>query len=119
MSAGDGALVNGLKGRCPRCGEGRLFAGFLRVSDRCERCGLNLAAQDSGDGPAAFIMLIVGVLVVAPALIVEVKYGWPVWLHLAVWLPLAVVLCLVMMRPFKGALIGQQYRYRRADFDGG
>ena len=95
-------LATGLGGRCPRCGRGRLFNGFLTVAPRCEACGLNLAAQDSGDGPVAFIVLLVGCIVVGGALIVEVKYGWPVWLHLLVWLPLTVLLCLAFMRPFKG-----------------
>ncbi|HET6519952.1 MAG TPA: DUF983 domain-containing protein, partial [Geminicoccaceae bacterium] len=81
------ALRAGLAARCPRCGEGRLFGGFLTVRPRCEVCGLNLAAQDSGDGPAAFIILIVGFLAVGGLLITEVVYQPPVWVHLAIWLP--------------------------------
>ena len=80
-------------------------------------CGLDLSKQDSGDGPAAFIILIVGFVVVGAALVVEVRYGWPVWLHLLVWLPLAVVLCLALMRPFKATLIALQYKHRRHEFD--
>lgn len=109
----------GLSGRCPRCGRGRLFQGFLSVAPRCEACGLDLSVQDSGDGPAAFIILIVGFVVVGAALIVEVEYGWPVWLHLLVWLPLTVAGCLVLMRPFKGILIALQYRHRRHEFHEG
>lgn len=112
-------LVTGLTGRCPRCGHGRLFTGFLRVAPRCEACGLDLSVQDSGDGPAAFIILIVGILVVGAALVVEVRYAWPVWLHLLVWLPLTVAACLALMRPFKGLLVAFQYRYRRHEFDAG
>jgi uncharacterized protein (DUF983 family) len=111
------ALGAGLRGRCPRCGEGRLFKGFLSVAPRCEHCGLELASQDSGDGPVAFIVLIAGCLVVGAALIVEVRYGWPVWLHMLVWLPLATILCIALLRPLKGGLIGLQYRYRRDEFD--
>lgn len=106
-------------GRCPRCGQSRLFQGFLSIVPRCERCGLRLSAQDSGDGAAAFIILIVGFVVVGAALVVEVRYGPPVWLHLALWLPLATLLCLGLMRPFKGALIGLQYRHRRHEFGAG
>ena len=106
-----------LAGRCPRCGSGRLFAGFLRVASRCTHCGLDLSKQDSGDGPVAFIILIVGLIVVGAALIVEVGYGWPVWLHMLVWLPLAVALTLALMRPAKALLIGLQYRHRRQDFE--
>ncbi|MEK0082083.1 DUF983 domain-containing protein [Benzoatithermus flavus] len=112
-------VVTGLGGRCPRCGRGRLFRGFLAVAPRCEVCGLDLSRQDSGDGPAAFIILIVGFVVIGAALVVEVGYGWPIWLHLVVWLPLAVILCLALMRPFKGLLIALQYRHRRHEFDAG
>lgn len=111
--------ATGLAGRCPRCGCGRLFRGFLAVAPRCEVCGLDLSAQDSGDGPAAFIILVVGVVVVGAALVVEVREGWPVWLHLAVWLPLTLALCLVLMRPFKATLIALQHKHRRHDFDVG
>lgn len=112
-------FATGLAGRCPRCGRGRLFRGFLTVAPRCEACGLDLSVQDSGDGPAAFIILIVGFVVVGAALIVEVRYGWPVWLHLLVWLPLTLVLCLALMRPFKATLIALQYKHRRHEFDAG
>ncbi|MCB1885334.1 MAG: DUF983 domain-containing protein [Geminicoccaceae bacterium] len=117
MERGVPPLAAGLKGRCPRCGIGPLFAGYLRVSPRCAHCGLNLAAQDSGDGPVAFIILIVGFAILIPALVVEVKVGWPVWLHMAVWLPLTVLLCLALLRPFKAILIALQYRHRRQEFD--
>lgn len=107
----------GLRGRCPRCGRGPLFSGFLSVHARCEACGVDLSGQDSGDGPVALIILLVGFAVLIPALIVEVRYGWPVWLHLALWLPLSVVLCLALMRPLKSLLIALQYRHRRPDKD--
>ena len=106
-----------MRGRCPRCGRGRLFAGFLAVAPTCDRCGLDLSGQDSGDGPVALIVLAVGFLVVGAALIVEVRYGWPVWLHLLVWLPLAAALSVGSIRPLKGALIGLQYRYRPREFE--
>jgi uncharacterized protein (DUF983 family) len=112
-------FATGFAGRCPRCGRGRLFRGFLTIVPRCAACGLDLAAQDSGDGPVAFIVLLVGFVVVGSALVVEVKYGWPVWLHLLVWLPLTVALCLALMRPFKGVLVALQYRHRRHEFDAG
>mgnify|MGYP000885802202 CR=1 FL=1 len=63
--------------------------------------------------------MIVGFIVVIAALIVEVRYGWPVWLHLLVWLPLSVLLCLALMRPLKGLLIALQFRHRRHEFDAG
>ena len=85
----------------------------------CEACGLDLSAQDSGDGPVAFIVLLVGFAVLIAALIVEVRYAWPIWLHFLVWLPLSVLLCVALMRPLKGALIALQYKHRRHEFDPG
>ena len=116
---GPSPFATGLAGRCPRCGRGRLFHGLLAVAPSCEACGLDLSAQDSGDGPVAIIVLVVGFVVVIAALLVEVRYAWPVWLHLLVWLPLSVLLCLALMRPLKGLLIALQYRHRRHEFDAG
>ena len=115
MSAG-GAISAGLRCRCPACGEAPLFEGFLHVRPACQACGADLSGQDSGDGPVAFIVLIVGAVVVGLALVVEVRYGPPVWLHLLLWLPLTVILVLALMRPFKSLLIALQYKHRRDDF---
>jgi uncharacterized protein (DUF983 family) len=109
-------LAAGLRGRCPACGEGRLFAGFLSVRPRCQVCGADLSGQDSGDGPVAFIVLLVGAIVVFGALFAELAWAWPVWLHMLVWLPLTVLLVLAIMRPAKALLIALQYRHRRDDF---
>jgi uncharacterized protein (DUF983 family) len=106
----------GLRSRCPACGRGALFTGFLTVRERCPACAADLSAQDSGDGPAAFIVLIVGAIVVALALVSEVRYEPPVWLHLVLWLPLTVVLVLALMRPFKAIMIALQYKHRPDDF---
>jgi len=117
LSPSPSPLQTGLGGRCPACGRGRLFIGFLAVVERCEACGADLLAQDSGDGPVALIALLGGAVVVVAALVVEVKHAWPIWLHMVVWLPLAVLLSVGMMRPLKGLLIALQYRHRRSDFD--
>lgn len=111
--------VNGLAGRCPECGSGRLFIGFLTVRPSCSACGFDLSEQDSGDGPVAFIVLIVGFIIVGAALVTEVKYGWPVWLHMLIWLPLSLIACLALMRPLKGLMIAMQHRHLRNTFDGG
>jgi uncharacterized protein (DUF983 family) len=111
-----GALAPGLRCRCPACGEGPLFDGFLQVRSVCQACGADLSGQDSGDGAVAFIVLIVGAVVVGLALVVEVRYGPPVWLHLLLWLPLTLILTLALMRPFKSLLIAVQYKHRRDDF---
>ncbi|MGQ7792282.1 DUF983 domain-containing protein [Faunimonas sp. B44] len=102
----------GLRGRCPRCGEGRLFAGFLRLEPRCRVCGLDLAFADSADGPAVFIILIVGFVVAAAALLVEVSFEPAAWVHVILWGPLVVFLSLALLRPFKGVLIALQYAHK-------
>ena len=109
-------LTAALKGRCPQCGEGRLFAGFLTVAPRCTECGLDLSKQDSGDGPAVFVILILGFVVVGLALWVELAYEPPMWVHLVLWLPLIAVLGIGMLRPLKAGLIALQYKHRREDY---
>ena len=78
-------LAAGLKGRCPRCGEGALFKGGLTLRDKCERCGLDYGFADSGDGPAVFAIFILGFLVLGAALLVEFRLEPPVWVHLVLW----------------------------------
>lgn len=102
----------GLKGLCPRCGKGHLFEGFLKVRPKCEVCGLDLAFADSGDGPAFFVMSIVGIVVVGLALWVEFAYSPPIWLHLVVWSALSVILSLALVRPSKGILVALQYHHK-------
>jgi len=102
----------GLAGRCPRCGEGHLFAGFLALRPRCETCGLDFGFADAGDGPAFFIMSFVGIVVVGLALGVEFAYEPPIWLHLVMWFSLTAVLSLGLARPAKGLLIALQFHHR-------
>lgn len=99
----------GLAGRCPRCGQGRLFQGYIKVRPRCEACDLDFAFVDSGDGPAVFIMMLVGFVVVGGALAVEILFKPPMWVHLMLWIPLTLGLALGMLRPLKGLMIAQQY----------
>ena len=105
-------IITGLKGCCPRCGKGRLFSGFLTLQPRCETCGLDFAFADSGDGPAFFVMSIVGIVVVALALWVEFAYEPPIWLHLVLWSVLALVLSLVLVRPAKGLMVALQFHHK-------
>ncbi len=107
----------GLRGRCPRCGQGRMFAGYLEVVEQCESCRLPLGKHDSGDGPVVFIVLIVGFIVVGLALWVEVAWRPAYWIHAALWLPLILILTLGLVRPLKGLMIALQYRHRREDYD--
>ena len=108
-------IMAGLRGRCPRCGKGRLFSGFLTVAPRCEVCGLDYSFADPADGPAIFVMLIIGFIVVGLALWVEVTYEPPLWLHFLVWIPLALILCLPPLRLIKGLLITLQYANQAAE----
>ena len=106
-------LRAGLLGRCPNCGEGRLFTGFLKVRPVCESCRYELQTIETGDGPATFIMQIAGFLVAFSALWVEIRYHPPMWLHLIVWVPMVAILSLGLMRPGKGLMTALQYRNSR------
>ena len=97
--------------RCPRCGDGPLFTGLLSVRPSCSACGLDLSAQDSGDGPAVFVILFLGMIVVGLAAWVEIKFGPPLWVHLLLWTPLIVAGAIAMLRPLKAGLIALQYRH--------
>jgi uncharacterized protein (DUF983 family) len=91
--------------RCPRCGEGALFTGLLTVRPSCPVCGLDLSAQDAGDGPAVFVIFFLGVIVVGLAAIVEIKFSPPIWVHLVLWTPLILGGAILMLRPSKAGLI--------------
>lgn len=103
-------VTSGVKGRCPRCGKGGLFDGYLSLDTACSNCGLDYGFADAGDGPAVFVILLIGFLVVGLALWVETSYGPPIWLHMMIWIPLASALCLVLLRVLKGVLINMQYK---------
>ena len=104
----------GMRGRCPRCGEGRLFKGFLGIAERCQACGLDYDFADAGDGPAVFVIMIVGFIVVGLALFVEFTIAPPYWVHVLLWVPLIFILSIGLLRPLKGFLIAQQYKHRAA-----
>ncbi len=101
-----------LRGRCPRCGEGHLFKGFLTLRPSCEACGLDYTHFDSADGPAFFVMSIVGLIVVGLALWLEITYEPPIWVHATVALTLSVGLSLILVRPLKGLLVALQFSNR-------
>jgi uncharacterized protein (DUF983 family) len=115
-----GAIGAGLRCRCPRCGKGKLFVGFLTLRPQCEACGLNYGFADSGDGPAVFIMFLAGFIVVAAALVTEIEYRPPYWVHAALWLPLILIVTLGPLRPMKGLMIALQYHHKAEErrFDG-
>jgi uncharacterized protein (DUF983 family) len=106
-------LVAALFCRCPRCGEGKLYDGVLTVAPSCTRCGLDLRAQDAGDGPAFFVVLILGALTVGLAIIVEILFSPPLWVHAVLWTPLVIGGAILLLRPLKAGLIALQYRHRQ------
>jgi len=108
-------FVAGLTARCPACGKGKLFQNFVGLRPRCEVCGLDYAFADAGDGPAIFIMLFGGFIVVGAALIVEVLYRPPYWVHAALWGPLILLVTLGPLRAVKGLLIALQFHHKAAE----
>jgi uncharacterized protein (DUF983 family) len=108
-------IVAGLMGCCPRCGKGRLFAGFLKVAPRCSRCGLDFSFADSADAPAFFAMFISGFIVAGSALAVEILYAPPYWVHAVLWGPLILITGLVPLRPLKGLMIAVQYHHKAGE----
>ena len=104
-------LRSGLGCKCPRCGRGRLFSGYLTVADTCDLCGLNFEGQDAGDGPAVFIILILGFFVVGMAVLFEVVVAPPMWLHLLLWSPVTIGGSIGLLRPFKAVMIALQYKH--------
>ena len=103
-------LVTGLKGKCPRCGKGELFSGYLTVAKGCPHCSLSFDFADAGDGAPWFVMLISGAMAVAAVLILELNWMPPYWVHAIAALGFAVLLPLLLLRPMKGVLLCQQYR---------
>lgn len=110
-------LWRGARGRCPRCGEGSLFKGFLDVRDQCSACGLGLGGHDAGDGPAVLAIFILGFAVVGLALFVELSYGPPLWVHIALWAPFVLGGTIGLLRPLKGITVALQYRFRSTEED--
>jgi uncharacterized protein (DUF983 family) len=99
-----------LKGLCPRCGAPSLFASFLRFEDRCRACGLDFSAFNVGDGPAAFLTLIIGTLVTIAAIVLELTVGPSLIVHALIWLPVTLVLTIGSLRVAKAALLALEYR---------
>jgi uncharacterized protein (DUF983 family) len=110
-------LVAGLRCCCPRCGQGALFAGYLTLRARCAVCGLDFSRSDSADGPAVFLIFILGALTVGLAIWVEVTFTPPLWLHVLIWPVFVLALALALLRPAKAYVVALQYRYRASEFD--
>jgi uncharacterized protein (DUF983 family) len=103
-------FMTGMRGKCPRCGKGRLFDGYLTVAERCTSCGLDYAFADAGDGAAWFVMLFACVFGVGSILGIEVAYSPAWWVHVLIAIPVLIVIPMLMLRPVKGLLLAQQWR---------
>jgi uncharacterized protein (DUF983 family) len=104
-------FLAGLRGRCPQCGEGELFESYLKLRERCRACGADFRAADSGDGPAVFVILIVGAIV-APLLFILQALKLPPWLAIGATIVAAIGLCLALLPPFKGVLFALQWKHK-------
>jgi uncharacterized protein (DUF983 family) len=111
-------LVTGLQCRCPRCGRGKLYSGYLTLVETCEVCGLDLRASDSGDGPAVFVMFIVMAVTVPLVFLVYAVFEPPIWVHLILWPIVVIGLSLWLLRPAKAIMVALQFKHRRSDHAG-
>ena len=99
----------GLRGKCPRCGQGQMFSGVLKIMPDCSMCGLDFSALDVGDGAVVFVVMVANILVLGGALAVENIFSPPIWLHIILWPIIIVVLCVWLTRLIKGVLLAHQY----------
>jgi uncharacterized protein (DUF983 family) len=104
-------VASALRGNCPRCGAHTLFDGWVRFAPKCRQCGLNFDSFNVGDGPAAFLILIVGAIVVVGALVLDAAAEPPWWVHL-IWIPVTAVLTIGGLRIAKAWLLAQEYQHR-------
>ena len=112
------AVIRGFRGRCPHCGEGRLFCSFVKTVDRCEVCGEEMHHHRADDLPAYLVVLIVGHIIVGAFLGVEATSTLSTWQHLAIWVPLTIGSALALLRPVKGAVVGLQWALYMHGFGG-
>lgn len=105
-------LRAGLTCKCPACGKGKFFNGFLDIVESCDVCGQDFSKVNSGDGPAVFIIFIVGFLVCGLAVLTELIFHPPYWLQLTIWLPTIFILCIALLRPCKAYMIALQFKHR-------
>ena len=115
QKGGAAPFLAGLTGHCPNCGEGPLFTGFLTITPRCKVCGFDLTPADSGDGPAVFVIFIAGFVSAFGILFTEIAYRPPLWVEFVIWLPVAAILSLGLLRPLKGLMIAAQFANKASE----
>ncbi len=111
-------LSAGLRCRCPACGRGKLYDGLLAVAERCSECGLDLRPHDSGDGPAVFVIFILGAMVIPFVFAFERLVEPPTWAHMVIWPPIVIGLAIALLRPMKATLVALHYKNLRHEYDG-
>ncbi|WP_413989754.1 DUF983 domain-containing protein [Labrys okinawensis] len=99
----------GIRGRCPRCGRGKLFSGFLKLAPKCNACGLDFSFADPADGPAFFVMMTMAFPATGFGMWIELSYDPPLWVHFVTTLPFLLLSCIPILRPIKGVLVASQY----------
>ncbi|MEO7814488.1 MAG: DUF983 domain-containing protein [Sphingomicrobium sp.] len=114
MAAAPTLVAASLKGLCPRCGAHTLFAGLVSFANRCRACQLDFKSSDVGGGPEVFLILIVGTITVVGALLVELRFAPPWWVHL-MWIPIALILTVTGLRVAKAALFYQSFRHQAGE----
>lgn len=111
------SMMRGLRGQCPACGKGRLYERYLKVKDQCSDCGEALHHHRADDAPPYFTIFIAGHLIVPLLMAMELAMKPPIWLHLLIWLPLTALICLALLPPVKGAIVGLQWALYMHGFD--
>jgi uncharacterized protein (DUF983 family) len=110
-----GAFRRGVSGKCPACGAGKLYRSYLRLNDACPACAADFRAADSGDGPAVFVIFVVGALVVPLAFVLQFGFGWPIWASAGAGVLATLLLSLWLLPVFKGALFGLQWAHKAGE----
>ena len=113
------AMKRGFIGRCPNCGQGKLFRAFLKVDDHCSVCAQDFSAHRADDLPAYLVIVIVGHLLVPVILWIETDYSPAIWLQLSIYLPFTLIASLALLQPIKGAVVGLQWAFRMHGFGDG
>ena len=111
------AMLKGFTSRCPNCGEGSLFSGYLKVVDSCDSCGQELHHHRADDAPPYFTIFISGHIIIPLMILVERFWAPALWIHMAVWLPVTLIMCMALLPPVKGALVGLQWSFRMHGFE--
>ncbi len=105
-------LSAGWKCRCPECGEGQLYRGYLEMNDKCAACSADFTIADSGDGPAFFVMFTALIFLAPAAMIFELAFSPPRWVHIVIWIPVVFAFCMALLRPFKAILFAMQWKHK-------